>query len=429
MKAVPLPASLFALNRERLVQKLPPRSLVVLNANDVMPTNADGAMGHLQNADLFYLTGVHQEETILLLAPDAFDAAQREILFVRQPNEHLAIWEGHKLTKEQATQISGIKNVKWLAEFPAIFRSLACELENIYLNTNEHQRADVTVETRDGRFIRECRKNFPLHIYRRLAPLMHELRAVKSPFEIAAIKAACDLTGKGFKRVLKFVKPGVNETEVEAEFAHEFIRHKGAFAYPPIVASGANNNILHYTQNDQICRKGDLLLLDVAAGLGNYMSDLTRTIPVSGKFSRRQKQVYNAVLRIFRHQVAALVPGKTTKDLRAECEEITAKECVDLGLLKPSQLKKQTPENPAVRPFFMHGVSHPIGLDVHDVTYNHFKIQPGWVLTVEPAIYIKAEGFGVRIENTVAVTADGPRDLMAGIPIEADDIEAWMNRR
>ena len=426
---MPLPTALFTLNREHLVQHLLPRSLAVFNANDIMPTNADGAMGHLQNADLFYLIGVHQEETILLLAPDAFDPNHREILFVRQPSEHLAIWEGHKLTKKQSTAVSGIKNVKWLSEFPVIFRQLICELENVYLNTNEHQRADVAVDTRDARFIRECQEKFPLHRYHRLAPLMHGLRVVKSQAEIDAIQAACDLTGKGFKRVCKFLKPGVNEAEVEAEFAHEFIRHKGQFAYPPIIAGGANNNILHYNQNDQPCKKGELLLLDVAAGLGNYMSDLTRTIPVSGRFTRRQKQVYNAVLRIFRQQVAALVPGKTTKDLRTECEEITAKECVDLGLLKLSQLKKQTPENPAVRPFFMHGVSHPIGLDVHDVTYNHLKISPGWVLTVEPAIYIQAEGFGVRLENTVVVTENGQLDLMADIPIEADEIEALMNRR
>jgi Xaa-Pro aminopeptidase len=429
MKAISLPSALFTLNRERLVKKMLPRSLAVLNANDIMPTNADGTMGHLQNADLFYLTGVHQEETILLLAPDAFDPNHREILFVRQPNEHLAIWEGHKLTKEQAAKISGVKNVKWLADFPGIFRSLACELENIYLNTNEHQRADVTVETRDSRFVVETQKNFPLHKYHRLAPLLHELRAVKSQYEIDAIKAACDLTGKGFQRVCKFVKPGVNETEVEAEFAHEFIRHKGQFAYPPIIAGGANNNILHYNQNDQVCKKGDLLLLDVAAGLGNFMSDLTRTIPVSGKFSRWQKQVYNAVLRIFRAQVAACVPGKTTKDLRLECEERTAKECVDLGLLKMSDIKKQKPDEPAVKKFFMHGVSHPIGLDVHDVTYNHFKIAPGWVLTVEPAIYIPKENFGVRLENTILVTENGQLDLMAGIPIEADEIEELMNRK
>jgi len=428
MKAIPLPFALFTLNRERLVQKLLPRSLAVLNANDIMPTNADGSMGHLQNADLFYLTGIHQEETILLLAPDAFDPNHREVLFLREPNEHLKIWEGHKLTKDLATKISGIKNVKWLPEFPVIFRQVICELENIYLNSNEHQRADATVETRDSRFVREVQKNFPLHKYHRLAQIMHELRVVKSEHEIAAIKAACDLTGKGFERVCKFLKPGVNETEVEAEFAHEFIRHQGQFAYPPIIAAGANNNILHYGQNDQVCKKGELLLLDVAAGLGNYMSDLTRTIPVSGKFSRRQKQIYNAVLRIFRAQIAALVPGKTTKDLRLECEERTAKECVDLGLLKMSDLKKQKPDDLAVKKYFMHGVSHPIGLDVHDVTYNHFKIAPGWVLTVEPAIYIPKENFGVRLENTVLVTENGQLDLMADIPIEADAIENLMNR-
>jgi len=423
---MPLPASLFALNRQRLAQKILPRSLALLNANDIMPTNADGSMGHLQNADLFYLTGIHQEETMLLLAPDVYDVNHREILFVRQPNEHLAIWEGRKLTKEQATAASGIKNVKWLSEFPVIFRQVICEMDNVYLNTNEHQRADVSVETRDTRFIRDCQKSFPLHRYQRLAPLMHELRVVKSAPEIEAIQAACDLTGRGFVRACGFVRPGINEAEVEAEFAHEFIRHKGQFAYNPIIAGGANNNILHYNQNDQPCRKGDLLLLDVAAGLGNYMSDLTRTIPVSGRFTRRQKQVYNAVLRIFRQQVAALVPGKTTRDLRLECEELTTRECVDLGLIKPSDLKKQTPDKPAVRPFFMHGVSHPIGLDVHDVTCNHFKIQPGWVVTVEPAIYIQAEGFGIRLENTVVVTENGPRDLMANIPIEAEEIEALM---
>jgi len=426
MKAVPLPSALFTQNRERLVRKLPARSVAVLNANDLMPTNADGIMGHSQNADLFYLTGVNQEETILLLAPDAFDRQHREILFVRQPNEHLAIWEGHKLTKDQATAISGITNVKWLTDFPGIFRQVICEMEHVYLNTNEHQRADVAVETRDQRFIRDCRARFPLHHYRRLAPLMHELRAVKSAYEIDAIKAACNLTGRGFRRVCKFLKPGVNETEVEAEFAHEFIRHKGEFAYPPIIAGGTNNNILHYNQNDQPCKPGDLLLLDVAAGLGNYMSDLTRTIPVSGKFTRRQKQVYNAVLRIFRAQVAACIPGKTTKDLRLECEERTARACVDLGLLKMSDLKKQKPDEPLVKKFFMHGVSHPIGLDVHDVTYNHFKLAPGWVVTVEPGIYLRSEGFGVRLENTVVVTENGPLDLMEDIPIEAGDIEQLM---
>jgi Xaa-Pro aminopeptidase len=429
MKAVSLPPALFTLNRERLVKKLLPRSLAALNANDIMPTNGDGTMGHCQNADLFYLTGIRQEETILLLAPETFDPNQREILFLRETNEHLAIWEGHKLTKDLAAKISGIKNVKWLAEFPVIFRQIMCESENIFLNRNEHSRADVSVETRDARFIRDCKKQFPLHQYHRLAPLMHELRVVKSKPEIAAIQAACDLTGKAFQRVCKFVKPGCNEKEIEAEFAHEFIRSRGQFAYSPIIAGGANNNILHYTQNDQICKKGELLLLDVAASLGNYMSDLTRTIPVSGKFSRRQKQVYNAVLRVFRQMRAAMVPGKTTKDLRVECEELIAKECVDLGLLKLSEIKKQKSDAPAVKQFFMHGVAHSIGLDVHDVMNVGAKIAPGWVLTCEPAIYIQKENFGVRLENTILVTENGPVDLMAEIAIEADEIEALMNRR
>lgn len=428
MKPIAIPPALFTLNRARLIQKLLPNSAAILNANDIPPTNADGTAAHLQSSDLFYLTGVHQEETILLLAPQAFDPNHREVLFVRQPNEHLAIWEGHKLTKEQATALSGVQNVKWLSDFPAIFRQVMCEAENVYLNSNEHPRAVIEVETREARFVRQCQRQYPLHRYQRLARLLHELRAVKSEHEIAAIQAACDLTGRGFERVCRFLKPGVNEAEVEAEFAHEFIRHKGEFAYQPIIASGANNIILHYNQNDQVCRQGELVLLDVAAGLGNYMSDLTRTIPVSGRFTRRQKQVYNAVLRVFRRMVKAIVPGKTTKDLRTECEALLAEECVGLGLLKPSQIKKQTPDAPAVRPFFMHGVSHPIGLDVHDVTYNHFKLAPGWVLTCEPAIYLKEEGFGIRLENTVLVTENGPRDLMADIPIEADEVEALMNR-
>lgn len=427
MKNVPVPKALFEFNRERFVKKLPPRSLAVLNSNDIMPTNADGVMGHMQNSDLLYLSGVHQEETILLLSPDACDPAQREVLFVRQPNEHLKIWEGHKLSKEQATAISGIKNVCWLSEFPTIFRQLMCEQQEVFLNTNEHQRSSSLVHTRDARFIRECQSEYPLHHYRRLAPILYELRAVKSSFEVEAIQAACHLTGRGFERVCKFVKPGVNEADVEAEFAHEFIRHKGHFAYSPIIAGGMNSNILHYQTNDRPCNAGELLLLDVGAGLGNYKSDMTRTIPVSGRFSARQKQVYNAVLRIFRGQVASLVPGKTTKDLRKECEERVARECVDLGLLTLADIKNQKLDELAVTKHFMHGVSHPIGLDVHDATYNHLKIESGWVLTVEPALYIPSEGFGIRLENTVLVTADGQQDLMSKIPIEADEIETLMN--
>ena len=426
MKSIPMPSELFRANRERLKKLLLPNSLAILNANDLMPTNADGVMGHMQNADLFYLTGIHQEESILVIAPEAYEEKQREVLFLREPNEHLATWEGHKLTREQATSISGIKNILWLDEFPNVFRQLMCEVEHIYLNTNEHYRAMPQVETRDARFIRECQRRYPLHHYHRLAQLMHQLRIVKSPLEIEMIQKACDLTGQAFRRVLKFVKPGVNEAEIEAEFAHEFIRHRAGFAYLPIIASGANNCILHYNQNDQVCRNGQLVLLDVAAGYGNYMSDLTRTIPVNGRFTRRQRQVYNAVLRVFRKIVQAMTPGKTVFDLRKETESLIEEECLELGLLKRSDIKKQDPDNPAFKTYFMHGVSHPIGLDVHDVFYVNQKIQPGWVLTCEPGIYIRDEGFGIRLENTIHITENGPKDLMAGIPIEAAEIEDCM---
>jgi Xaa-Pro aminopeptidase len=429
LKTIDIDSKLFVENRKRLVERLQPNSLVVVNANDVMPTNADGTMGFHQNADLFYLTGVNQEETVLLLAPDAAEEKNREILFVRETNENIAIWEGHKLTKEQATKVSGIKNVRWLSDFRGFLHAMMNEAENVYLNSNEHGRADSEVETRDARFVRECMRKYPLHRYHRLARLMHELRAVKSPAEVEVIRKACGLTRDGFLRVTKFVKPGVNEAEVEAEFAHEFIRHRAAFAYPPIIASGANSNVLHYVQNDQPCNDGDLLLLDVAAGYGNYMSDLTRTIPVSGRFTRRQRQVYDAVLRVFRQILRQIKPGVKLPDLRKETEKLIEQECLSLGLLKKSQVKKQNPDNPAVRKYFMHGVAHPIGLDVHDVGFTQKPISAGWVVTCEPGIYIREEQFGVRLENTVLVTETGIEDLMPDIPIEADEIEDLMNAR
>lgn len=426
MRPVSIPSDLFRLNRDRLRRLLPRNALAILNANDVMPTNADGVLGHVQNSDLFYLTGIEQEETVLVLAPDAFDERQREVLFLRQPNEHLAVWEGHKLTKEEATRISGIREVRWLSEFPTVFRQLMCESEQVFLNSNEHYRAEPEVETRDARFIRECQRRYPLHTYRRLAPLMHELRVVKSPAEVALIREACRLTARGFRRALRRIRPGVNEAEIEAEFAHEFTRQRAGFAYPPIIAGGPNTCVLHYTRNDRMCRRGELLLLDVAAGCRHYMSDLTRTVPVSGRFTRRQRQVYDAVLRVFRQMVRAMVPGKTIQDLRREAEGLIAEECVRLGLLKPAQIRRQDPNNPAVKQYFMHGVSHPIGLDVHDVLYARQKIAPGWVLTCEPGIYIREEGFGIRLENTILVTESGQEDLMADIPIEAEEIEALL---
>jgi Xaa-Pro aminopeptidase len=428
MRYAPIDPQLFVENRARLKQLLPPRSLAVLNANDLLPTNADGTMSFVQNADLFYLTGVDQEESILVLYPDAADEKLREILFLRETSDEIATWEGHKLTKDEARKRTGIKQVRWLAEFPAIFRALMCDAEQVYLNANEHKRAHVEIETRDARFVRQVREQFPLHDYRRLAPLMHRLRVVKSAFELELIRKAVALTARGFGRVLKFAQPGVNEVEIEAEFAHEFIRGGGGFAYGPIVASGPNACVLHYVDNDQVCKKGHLLLLDVGARYANYMSDLTRTIPVSGRFSRRQREIYDAVLRVMREASKLAVPGKLPRDWQKESEALMEKELVDLKLITTRQIRKQDPDRPALKKYFMHGIGHPMGLDVHDVSVSNEPIQAGWVLTVEPGIYIKEEGLAVRLENDILVSDRGPVDLMADIPIEAEEIEALMRR-
>ena len=428
MRYAPIDPQLFITNRERLKKLLLKNSLAVINANDILPTNADGSLALRQNTDLFYLTGIDQEETMLLLFPDADDEKHREVLLLREPSERLAIWEGHKLTRDEARRISGIQTVLWLSEFSVLFHRLMCECEHVYLNSNEHKRAVIEVETRDARFIQDCQARYPLHDYQRLARLMHRLRIVKSHWEIDLIKQACAITGKGFRRALRFVKPGVNETEVEAGFAHEFIRRGGGFAYEPIIAAGANACVLHYIQNDQVCRKGDVLLLDVAASYAHYNADMTRTIPVSGRFTRRQKQVYNAVLRVFRQCVRGLAPGKLHKDWQKEAEQMLERELVNLGVLTLREIKRQDPDQAAFKKYFMHGVGHPIGLDVHDVGFMTEPINPGWVITVEPAIYIREEGFAVRLENTVLVGENGSVDLMANIPIEADEIEGLMNR-
>jgi Xaa-Pro aminopeptidase len=428
MRYATIDPQLFVTNRANLNNLLLPNSLAVVNANDVLPLNADSVSVLRQNSDLFYLTGIEQEESLLLLYPDAHEEKMREILFLRESNPLLETWEGHKLTKEEARKISGVERVEWLAEFRPLFHRLTCECEHVYLNSNEHKRAVVVVETRDARFVREVQERYPLHDYQRLARLMHRLRAVKSEPEIALIRKACEITEAGFRRVCRFVKPGVTETEVEAEFAHEFIRRGGQFAYNPIIASGKNACILHYIQNDQPCRKGELLLLDVAASYANYNSDLTRTVPVDGRFTRRQRQVYDAVLRVLRSVSNAATPGKLPKDWQKEAESFIEKELVDLGLLKMPDIKKQDPGNPAFKKYFMHGVGHPLGLDVHDLTLTVEPIQPGWVLTVEPAIYIPQESFAVRLENNILVQNGGNVDLMESIPIEADEIERLMKR-
>ena len=428
MKYDQINASLFVNNRANLKKMLLRNSIAVVNANDILPTNADGTQLLRQNSDLFYLTGIEQEESILMLYPDAHEEKQREILFLRQPNALMETWEGHKLTRDEAKKTSGVARVEWLSEFPALFHRLMCECEHVYLNSNEHKRAQIVVETRDARFVRDVQERYPLHDFQRLARLMHRLRVVKSGPEIELLRKACAITGAGFRRVCRFVKPGVNEMEVEAEFAHEFTRRGGRFAYNPIIASGMNACALHYLDNDQPCRKGDLLLLDVAASYANYNADLTRTIPVSGRFTRRQKQVYKSVLRVLRAVSKAATPGKLPKDWQKEAETFMEKELVDLGLLKMSDIKKQNPDEPAFKKYFMHGVGHPLGLDVHDLGHTVEPIQPGWVLTVEPGIYIREEGFAVRLENDILVQRGGNVDLMETIPIEPDDIEQLMKR-
>jgi Xaa-Pro aminopeptidase len=423
VRHAPINPALFKLNRDRLRALLPPNSLVVVNANDVLPTNADGSLRLVPNSDLFYLTGVEQEESILLIYPDADDEKHREILFLREAKPELETWEGHKLTKDEAKRLSGVARVKWLADFPGIFQRVMCQGERVFLNSNEHPRAHIEVETRDARFIADVKRRYPLHEYHRLGRLMHRLRVVKSPDELKLIEKAVEITHAGFERVAKFLKPGVNETELEAEFAHEFILRGGQFAYTPIIASGKNSCVLHYITNDQPCRAGDLLLLDVAASYANYNSDLTRTIPVSGKFTRRQRQVYNAVLRVFRAQIAGLKVGKKWQDWQKEAEQHTEKELVDLGLLKPAKIKKQDPDWPALKEWFMHGIGHPLGLDVHDYGFMNEPFVAGTVMTVEPGIYIPKESIGIRLENDVLITENGVTDLMAPIPVEADEIE------
>ena len=426
MRHDPLPPSLFTKNRARLASLLPPRSIALVNANDILPTNADGSILMRANSDLFYLSGVEQEETILVLFPGADDEKLRELLFLREGNEHNELWEGHKLRKEEAQKLTGIAQIKWSQDFWSTLRRLICEAENVFINTNEHKRSSSEVETRDERFIREVQRRFPLHTYRRLAPLLHECRVVKSAAEVAVIQRACDLTGKAFKRVLKFTKPGRTETEVEAEFAHEFIRNRARFAYEPIVATGKNACCLHYQENTAPLKDGQLLLLDVGSAYANYASDMTRTIPVSGKFTKRQRAVYDAVLRVMRASTQRLRPGVLPKDWQKAAEAQMTEELLKLGLLKPSDVKKQTEDAPAVKKYFMHGLGHPIGLDVHDVGDTTKPMQAGWVMTVEPGIYIPKENMAVRLEDTVLVTEKGPVNLMEKIPVEAAEIEALM---
>ena len=427
MKYTPLPASVFNQHRQRFMAQLKPNSIAIFNSNDIYPISADSTLPFAQHRDLFYLTGIDQEETILVLYPDAENPDHRELVFVRETNAHIAVWEGNKLTQKGSTKISGIKSVLWTNAFEKTFLELAKNAENIYINTNEHYRAKIETQTREDRFIAWCKELFPNHTYEKSNRILHALRGVKDPEEIAHIQHACNITKKGFRRILGFVKPGVWEHEIEAEFAHEFLRNRSkGFAYAPIIASGANSNVLHYIENCRECKEGDMLLLDVGAEYGNYSSDMTRTIPVSGRFTPRQRAVYDSVLNVKNEATQLLVPGTLWKAYHKEVGKLMSSALIDLKLLTKNEVSENAE---AYKKYFMHGTSHHLGLDTHDYGLLDKPMEANMVFTVEPGIYIPDEGFGIRLEDDVVVQkTGGPVNLMAHIPIDADEIEALMRQ-
>lgn len=406
-----------------------PSSLAIFNSNDIYPISADSTMPFQQHRDIFYLSGVDQEESILVLFPDAPKDKHKEILFLRETNEHIAIWEGEKLTKEKAFDVSGIKTVYWLKDLEKILFEVMTQCDTVYINTNEHYRSSTEVETREDRFTKWIKDKYPAHSVAKSNPILQRLRSVKEPAEIDLMQKACNITEKGFRRVLEFVKPDVWEYEIEAEFIHEFLRNRSkGFAYTPIIASGNNANVLHYIENNQQCKAGDLILFDVAAEYANYSSDLSRTIPVSGKFSDRQKAVYNAVLRVKNEATKMLLPGTLWEAYHAEVGKIMTSELLGLGLIDKADIQNENPEWPAYKTYFMHGTSHHIGLDTHDYGILTEPMQSNMVFTVEPGIYIPEEGFGIRLEDDVVIQESGePFNLMRQIPIEVEEIEEIMN--
>jgi len=429
MKYDQIPSSLFVKNRAKFSKHLSANSMAVFNSNDIITTSADSTKPFEQHRDIFYLSGVDQEESILVIFPDASKEAHKEILFLKETNETIAIWEGEKLNKEQAFQTSGIKTVYWLDQFERVFKELAAEAENVYLNTNEHLRANTEGQTREDRFIDWCKKEFPLHTYKRSAPIMHSIRSIKEAEELELMQKACDITEKGVRRILKFIKPGVMEYNIEAELMHEFLNNRSkGFAYTPIIASGHAACVLHYIENNKEVKDGDVILMDFGAEYANYASDLTRCFPANGKFTDRQKAVYNAVLNVKKEATKLLVPGTMLADYHAEVGKLMESELLGLGLIDQTDIKNQNPAWPAYKKYFMHGTSHYIGLDTHDVGHWNKPMEANMVFTVEPGIYIPDENLGIRLEDDVVVQSSGePFNLMRNIPIEAEEIEDLMN--
>jgi Xaa-Pro aminopeptidase len=429
MKYDRIDKSLYIANRQKFAAQMEPNTLAVFNSNDIYPVSADSTLPFAQHRDILALSGVDQEESILVLFPGASNPAHREVLFLKETSELIAIWEGEKLTKQTAFETSGIQTVYWLQQFPTIFKQMMAEARGMYLNTNEHLRANTEVETREDRFIKQVKQDYPAHQVHKSAPIMHKIRSIKNQIELDLMQTACNITEAGVRRLLGFIKPGVWEYEIEAELAHEFLRKRSkGFAYTPIIASGKNACVLHYIENNQQCLDGDVILLDVGAEYANYSSDLTRCIPVNGRFTARQKAVYNAVLHVKNEATKLLVPGTIMAEYHKQVGHLMEEQLVNLGLISLDDIKNQDAAWPAYKKYFMHGTSHFLGLDTHDVGLWHEPIAANMVFTVEPGIYIPEEGLGIRLEDDVVVQASGaPFNLMANIPIEADEIEALMN--
>ena len=428
MKYITPDASLFVLNRKNFAQRLKPKSIAIFNANDEQLRSGDQNFAFKQNPDLFYLSGIDQEQSILILFPDCPNPLYREVLFLRQTNDHIKVWEGHKYTKEEAKKASGLEHIFWLDEFWTVLQSIIHYAENIYLNTNENDRSVFEVPYRDLRFIQQLKERYPLHQYERSALILRDLRPVKSEIEVQLTKKACEITRDAFIRVLKFTKPGVSEYEIEAEIIHEFIRQRATgHAYNPIIASGPNANILRYNDNNQVCKAGDVILFDFGAEYANYNADMSRSIPVSGRFTPRQKDVYNAVLRVMRAATKMLVAGTIWNEYHDEVGRIMEAELIGLGLLDKQAVSKQNPAAPLYKKYFMHGTSHHLGIDVHDFASRYKAFEVGNILTCEPGIYIPEEGLGIRIENNILITKNGNIDLMADIPVEVEELEDIMN--
>lgn len=429
MKYHPIDSKLFVKNRSNFMAQMKANSLAVFNSNDIYPISADSTMPFQQHRDIYYLSGVDQEESILVMFPDCPNKKHREILFLKETNDHIAVWEGEKLTKKRAFEVSGIKTVYWLQDLKKVLAELMAQSDTVHINTNEHYRASIETETREDRFTKWLLNKYPAHKVEKSNPILQRLRSIKDPIELDLLQKACNITEKGMRRVLKFIKPGVAEYEIEAEFIHEFLRNRSkGFAYTPIIASGNNANVLHYIENNQVCNDGDLILLDVGAEYANYSSDMTRTIPVNGRYSKRQKEVYNAVNNVKINASNMLIPGTIWADYHKEVGKLMTSELLGLGLLDKADVQNEDPNWPAYKKYFMHGTSHHMGLDTHDYGLLWQPMKTNMVFTVEPGIYIPEEGFGIRLEDDVVIQEKGaPLNLMKNIPIAIEEIEDIMN--